>query len=366
MADSARQETALKRIAMVIATETIGGHEFQSRVLADDLAKLCRLTVYLNREELQSVFGSAGAQVEVHPGLFLTKGWLGKQVLRGLTRKKRIRALLGSHDHIIVCGGTIEAGVCTSIALAGTGKAILYLPFFYDRTIVWGKPLGCAYNLILSCFGLLYNCVITINRIQAHLVHGFLHRPTLIIPNLTAELPRATRDAPGRVLCICRLGRQKRLLELLRWLDFAENPFQEVLMIGDGPERIEIIRLSASLQHIQVKVLGWKWPSEQDELIGAHDVLILNSAIEGEPLVIREANKRGILVLARDIPGVRGVTKRANRFRNEMELRRALRKLPEIIPISPPSQNRRERLVRLAFDSITKTPGAGRISGYPA
>jgi hypothetical protein len=320
MADAAQQEPELKRIAMVIATETIGGHEFQSRALADDLAQLCRLTIHLNREEHQAVFGSTHAHVEVHPGLFLMKGWLGKQMLRGLAHRKRIRALLERYDHVIVCGGTVEAGICTSVALAGTRKATLYLPSFYDRTVAWGMPLGCAYNLVLRWFGSLYNCVITINRIQARLIRGFLRRPTLIIPNLIGELPRATRDIPGRVLCISRLDRQKRLTELLRWLDFDGNPFREVLVIGDGPEKTEIIRVSASLQHIQVKMLGWKSPSEQNELIGVHDVLILNSMIEGEPLVIREANKRGISVLARDIPGLRGITRKQNRFTSKTSL----------------------------------------------
>ena len=115
-----------------------------------------------------------------------------------------------------------------------------------------------------------------------------------------------------------------------------------------------------------MEFLRWKWPLEQNELIGAQAILILNGVIEGELLVIREANLRGIAVLAQDIVGVRGVTKSANRFRNETELRQALRKLPEIIPVNLPSRNRRERPVQLAFDSITKTPNVGRISGFTA
>lgn len=348
---------------MVIASEVIGGHEFQSLALAEDLAKLCRLTIYLNREEHLSFFDSVSARIEVHPGLFLTKGWLGKQVFRGLRKRKRIRRLLELHDHVIVCGGTVEAGICTSVAFATQSKSSLYLPFFYDRTVMWGKLFGWSYNLALGLFGLLYCRVITINRIQARLVRGFLHRPVLVIPNKIRECPRATADSPGRIVCICRLDRQKRIPELLRWLDFAENPFHEVLIIGDGPEKADILHVSASLQHIRVNLLGWKSPSEQDDLIGARDILILNSFIEGEPLVIREANARGIAVLARNIAGVRGVTKKGNRFNNQSELRRALLDIRGDDSISSASRKQRDRLVQQTFKSIIQKSGLAESSG---
>jgi Glycosyl transferases group 1 len=363
MPEKSRQDPPLKRVAMVIAAEVIGGHEFQARALADDLSKLCRLTIYLNREEHRPVFETADVKIKVHPGLFLTKGWLGSQVLRGITRRKGIRALLDHHEYVIVSSGTVEAGVCTSVALARPGKAILYLPFFYDRTVEWFKPFGRVYNVILGSFGLLYKYVITINRIQARLIRGFLHRPTLTVPNLIRDLPKAVGDGPGRVLCICRLDRQKRLPELLGWLNFAESPFREVLIIGDGPEKTNIARLSASLQHIRVKMLGWKSPAEQNELIGARDVLILNSWIEGEPLVIREANLRGIAVLARDIVGVRGITKKGNRFKSETELRQALRTIRKGDPVTAPNGIKRDRLLLRAFEYITETLDSGTVSG---
>ena len=351
-------------IAMVIAADVIGGHEFQARALADDLVRLCRVTIYLNREEHLPVFESAAAQIEIHAGLFLTKGWLGKQVFRGVRRRRRIRRLLEHHDYVIVCGGTVEAGVCTSLALARPRKSILYLPSFYDRTVKWNKPIGCAYNLLLGWFGIFYKCIITINHIQARLIGGFLHRPTLIVPNLVKILPKSAANYPPRILCIGRLDRQKRIPELLRWLDFAENPFPEIVVIGDGPDKTAVLHLSASLQHIRVNLVGWKSPLEQDDLIGARDILILNSLIEGEPLVIREAHARGIAVLARNIVGIRGVTKKANRFNDQAELRQALQNLPEIRPVAPPSRARRERLILRAFKSITQAQNSARTSGY--
>jgi hypothetical protein len=72
-------------------------------------------------------------------------------------------------------------------------------------------------------------------------------------------------------------------------------------------------------------LLGWKSTAEQDALIDGNDVLLLNSLIEGEPLVIREAHKRGILVVARNITGVRGLTLKLGRFESRESLRAALK-----------------------------------------
>jgi glycosyltransferase involved in cell wall biosynthesis len=217
----------------------------------------------------------------------------------------------------------VEAGICTSVALAGRRNVSLYLPSFFDRTVLWGR-FGYLYNLILGCFGVFYTNIITINRIQAKLIRGFMHRPTLVVPNLVGDIPRAREGVAGRLLYIGRLDRQKRVPELLEWLDFDQNPYREMLIIGDGPDRDAIATTTARLKHMKATLLGWKSRAEQNDLIGAKDVLLLNSMIEGEPLVIREANKRGILVMARDIPGVRGVTFKRNRFQSKKSLRAVL------------------------------------------
>lgn len=320
MSESASSSHPSKQVAVVIAANATGGHEFQARALVDDLSRLVPVTVFLNNESHRPLFDGAPATVRLKSGLFLRPGWLGKQVLNGLRRRWKIRRLLRDYDHVIVSAGAVEAGVCTSIALAGRKNVSLYLPFFYDRTVGWGS-FGCVYNLLLGCFGAFYTNIITINRIQARLIRGFMHRPTLVIPNRIREVPKAQPLGVGRMLCICRLDTQKRVPELLRWLDFADNPYHEILVIGDGPQRDAVAKAASELRHIRARLLGWKEPREQDQIINSNDVLILNSAIEGEPLVIREANHRGILVLARDIPGIRGITLKKNRFCDRHHLR---------------------------------------------
>lgn len=323
MSEPASSSRCPKQVAVVVAANTTGGHEFQARALVDDLARLTPISVFLNCERHRELFDGAPATVHLKPGLFLRPGWLGKQVLNGLRRSWKIRRLLGDYDHVIVSAGAVEAGVCTSVALVGKKNVSLYLPFFYDRTVLWGS-IGCVYNLILGCFGIFYKNIITINRIQARLIRRFMHRPTLVIPNRIREVPKAKPGNAGRIICICRLDAQKRIPQLLRWLDFADNPYHEILVIGDGPQRDAVAKAAAELRHVQARLLGWKEPQEQDQIINSNDVLVLNSSIEGEPLVIREAQSRGISMLARDIPGVRTVTQRTNRFDSEIKLRSLL------------------------------------------
>ena len=278
--------TRSKRVAFVIASTVIGGHEFQSRALVDDFVRYAEVTVYLNGEEQCPLFTGADAHIHLQPGLFLETGWLGKQVFNGLRRRHNIGTPLSGYDHIVVCAGTVEAGICTAVALVGKRNVTLYLPFFYDRTASWGK-IGCIYNLLLGTFGLLYKNIITINRIQAKLIRRFMHRATIVIPNRVNDVPRAEKRGSGRLLCIGRLDRQKRVPELLRWLDFPDNPYREILVIGDGPECNLVASVAARMKYVKATLLGWKSAAEQNALIDGNDVLIMNSVIEGEPLVVR-------------------------------------------------------------------------------
>jgi len=315
--------TRSKKVAFVIASTVIGGHEFQSRALVDDFVRYAEVTVYLNGEEQLPVFTGADADIHLQPGLFLESGWLGKQVLNGLRRRHNIGALLRGYDHIVVCAGTVEAGICTSVALVGRRNVTLYLPFFYDRTASWGQ-IGCVYNLLLGSFGFLYKNIITINRIQAKLIRRFMHRATIVIPNRVNDVPQAEKRRRGRMLYIGRLDRQKRVPELLQWVDFPDNPYCEILVIGEGPERNRIASMVDRMQYVKATLLGWKSAAEQNALIDGNDVLIMNSLIEGEPLVVREAYARGISVITRDIAGFRGITTRRDRYRTKPELRAIL------------------------------------------
>lgn len=307
-------------IAFVVASQTLGGHEFQSAELVRQRVREHQVTVYLNADKFVEVFRQTGVHLVVQEGGFFQAGWLLPQILRGLRHRTRIRRQMAKHDEVIVCAGAVEAGVQMGVALAGTGKATLYLPFLYDRRVVWGA-IGSIYTSLLRGLLNLYPRIVTINRIQACLLRPCYRGEVTVSRNvIPAPAPlQGTVRAP-RLVSIGRLDRQKQIAELIQMLDSADNPVRELLVIGDGPERGRIEALAASTRYVKVTLLGWLSVEQQALHLSVRDILIVNSLIEGEPMVIREAKLRGMRVLARDIPGVRGVTKPVDRFSEKLEL----------------------------------------------
>lgn len=323
MTDAGILQNKGPRTAFVLCTNVQGGHEFQSLNLIEDYARHMDVTVHLNRQEDLSLFENCGLIVKVNQELFLTKGWMLIQVVNAILRMKKIRAVLSGYDRVVICAGSVEAGICTSVALMGRKHITLYLPSFFDRSLIWGGG-GHLYNFLLARFGFFYENIITINRIQALIIKNRMWRPTMVVPNKINEVPIAPKSESRRILIIGRLDVQKRVAELLDWLDFKENPYSHVLIIGDGPEKDKIKAQISLLKHIDATLLGWTTGEEQNKIIEGNDVLILNSLVEGEPLVIREANLREILVISRNIIGVRGITSKKNRFNNREELHKRL------------------------------------------
>ena len=319
-------EQAKAKIAVLVCTNVICGHEFQMATLVRDLVRLADVTVYVNQEAHQAMFAETGARTVVLQGLLLRSGNLLKQVRDGLAARAGLRRHLGAPDTVLVSAGAVEAGVAASIALYGWVPLSLYLPFFYDRVPTWGRA-GYLYNYVLSRFCGFYRQIVTINRIQATVIRALTGANTVVVPNLVRPVMPAPATRPGRMLFVGRLDHQKRVDELIEWADFEANPFKELMVIGDGPLRAQLEAQAGRARHIRVYFAGWKSSAEQDAMIDGNDVLVLNSLLEGEPLVIREARKRGNRVVARSIIGVRGVTKPKQRFSNKDEFRNRLQKL---------------------------------------
>ncbi len=311
-----------KRIAFVIASSVLGGHELQCAELVKLAKDLCRATVYLNRPEHERLFrGIEGLEVVIAEDSFFKAGKLPVQVLRGIHRSSLHRRRFAEYDRVIICAGAVEASLEPAIALLFTGKADLYLPFIYDRTSIYGW-LGAPYTCLLRMLVNLFGAVITINRIQAKLISRFYRGRTFFVRNKIGVVePAATAVAGRKLVTIGRLDRQKRVAELVNALDYADNPFKVLMVIGDGPLRREVQCAAERARHIRVEMVGWLDFHEQAQVLSRHDVLVLNSIIEGEPMVVREANARNMAVVVPDIDGMRGITSKANRFTGSSDLR---------------------------------------------
>jgi glycosyltransferase involved in cell wall biosynthesis len=311
-------------IGFVVASDVLGGHEFQAAQLAGLLGRFHSVTVLLNSEHFRPVFEDRGLSTRVCSGLFFSPGHIGRQLLNGLTRRRVIASVLDGFDHVVISAGAVEAGLTVGVAMLGRRRADLYLPFLYERSVLWGWP-GELYTVLLKGALYAFSRIITINRIQARLM-GRCHRDRVVVVEnhvvACAELP--DRGIPPRLVYIGRFDTQKRIVALIKALDHPGNPFCELLLIGDGPLRSQVQAAADKASVLKVRCLGWKDRVQQLQVLQRSDILVLNSSIEGEPMVLREAIAAGMVAVAHDIPGVRGVTHRQLRFASHAQLRAIL------------------------------------------
>lgn len=104
---------------------------------------------------------------------------------------------------------------------------------------------------------------------------------------------------------IGRLAAQKEPELLLESVKIATMllPSLRVALVGDGPERAQLERLSQAMGLSQaVKWLGWR--DDAQALLYGCDCLILPSSYEGMPLVLIEAMASGVPVVARRVSGL--------------------------------------------------------------
>ena len=312
-------DTSRIRVAILVCSRVIGGHEYQVAALAQSLSSHVSVSVYVNQPEHVSLFNALKLDIHIKKDLLLQPGRLVTQCLDGLRRRNSIRSIVESHDYVIVSAGAVEAAIAVGIALRGFKPMSMYLPFFYDRVAIWGW-IGYFYNCILAKFCRLFGSIIAINRIQAKVIRAFSGVPIFVVNNKIREVKPPLEQGPARLVFVGRLDQQKRVDELMSWLDTEANPIKELILIGEGPLRSQLEQLAKKHIYLKCKFLGWRLPDEQDRLIRSTDILVLNSLLEGEPLVVREARARGMNIVVRNIIGTRGVTSPAERFSTQGQL----------------------------------------------
>ncbi len=125
-----------------------------------------------------------------------------------------------------------------------------------------------------------------------------------VTPARLTELGLAT----GRraLLFVGRLNRQKGLDWLIRDVLpdlLAALPEHDLVLVGDGPERQELMRLAAA-GGIAARVHFVGWRPDVPAIMAAADVLLLPSRYEGMPNVVLEAMAIGLPIVATRAEGV--------------------------------------------------------------
>jgi glycosyltransferase involved in cell wall biosynthesis len=152
------------------------------------------------------------------------------------------------------------------------------------------------------------------NATVIHNAVSWLHDSTDERERLRARESLGLR--PGN-LAVCLSGRlaSGKGLDVLfaAWAQIAPCDSRlQLLVAGDGPERVNLERLAARLRiQDSVRFLGFR--EDVRELLAASDAFVMPSLWEGQPLSLLEAMAAGLPIAATNIKGIRGTV------RNEIE-----------------------------------------------
>ena len=104
------------------------------------------------------------------------------------------------------------------------------------------------------------------------------------------------------MLCVARLGPEKRLDDLVRAVADADDPRLLLVLAGDGPERLAVERLAHDLgiRHVLLGDVDWE---RIVELYVASDVFALLSERETWGVVVNEAAACGLPLVLSDRVG---------------------------------------------------------------
>lgn len=147
-----------------------------------------------------------------------------------------------------------------------------------------------------------------LERHRAELVscHGLGTPPgRLVIPN-PAELGAPWVGAPPdgvvrRLIMVGRVNPVKRVEAVVNGIAGMRDPLP-LVVVGDG-ENVPAVRRAAERAGVDLRLTGFSKDPWQHARAG--DVFVTASAHEGEPLALVEAIRRGLPVLASDIPSHR-------------------------------------------------------------
>jgi glycosyltransferase involved in cell wall biosynthesis len=138
--------------------------------------------------------------------------------------------------------------------------------------------------------------------------HAVVPAPASRVPDVSAETRAAIRAefgaGPGRpvMLAVGRLAAQKGFGLLLdaavRWRDLQPEPL--LVIVGEGPLAAELRSRAASLG-LTVRFAGQR--ADVPALLAAADVFVLPSVWEGQSLVLQQALRAGVPIVATRVGG---------------------------------------------------------------
>ncbi len=265
------------------------------------------------------------------------------RVLRDLAAIRRLRRLLAAWRPDVVHAHGLRAGALTAIAVAFVRPSVYAarpaLIVTVHNAPAAGGVTGAIYRVLELIVARRADSVLCVSadlerrmraagarRVARALVPADPVRayPAAAAPDAedASSAPGAADGSPGSpqmpgviglgparplVLAVGRLAPQKGFGTLLgaasSWRDLTPEPV--LVIVGQGPLEAELKRQAAALQ------LDARFPGHRDDvpaLLAAAAVFVLPSVWEGQPLILQEALRAGVPVVATRVGGIPELT----------------------------------------------------------
>ncbi len=115
---------------------------------------------------------------------------------------------------------------------------------------------------------------------------------------------------PPRILFAGRFMRQKNVVGLVRILGRLRSLEWEATLVGDGPQRAEVLsEIARQGLGGRLRLPGWVSPDEVLRVMRQSDILLMPSLSEGMPVVGVQALATGLALVVSDIGGFSGLVR---------------------------------------------------------
>jgi glycosyltransferase involved in cell wall biosynthesis len=301
-----------RRISYVLGT-TQGGTGRHVAMLADGCVQAGRDVSAFGPEQTADLFGAGVRFAAVAISDRPRPGADAVAVLR-------LRRLLRRTRPDVVHAHGLRAGAAAALALrpvvrAGSGRAPALVVTVHNAAPA-GARAAAVYRVLERTVARRADVVLCVSpdleermrALGARQVDRAAVAAAASAESAGAALP-ADIAGSGRpvVLAVGRLAPQKGFDTLLtaatRWL--SRDPVPLLLIAGTGPLGIRLLEQARDLG-VDARFLGPR--DDVPALLAAADVFVLPSNWEGQPLVLQEALRAGVPVVATDVGGVRVLT----------------------------------------------------------
>ncbi len=242
------------------------------------------------------------------------------RLLRDLGAIRRLRRLVRAWRPDVVHAHGLRAGALAAIAAAfvrpsvyDAGPALIVT---VHNAPAAGGLTGAIYRVLELIVARRADSVLCVSadleqrmRTAGARRVGHAPVPAYPVPPEPPRMPAVTDAGPDRavVLTVGRLAAQKDFGTLLeaasRWRDITPEP--ALVIVGEGPLEARLKSQAAAL-HLDARFAGQR--DDVPALLAAAAVFVLPSVWEGQPLILQEALRAGVPVVATRVGGTPELT----------------------------------------------------------